>query len=199
MIDPLEMTQVRKNNDIYEEKYIMKNSIYTEKTVGLFLVVILSFIFTFRFEYSALAALPAIVSLFPILWKKNGELTPSGYKRMNQTSLIMYAISFAISLVMLVLVLIYRGKVEITLLCAALISVANEAMLLMVFVPFVYCHCTVNKVICWVLYALLAVVIGCFSTICLTDSIIQGICAVVICPLAVIGAIIQYRHFVKRC
>lgn len=48
----------------------MNNKHSSDKSVGIFLLTVLSFIFVFKYEYVAVAVWPAVVSQFPVLWKK---------------------------------------------------------------------------------------------------------------------------------
>ena len=177
-----------------------KKKLSTERIAGIFLLIVFSWILSFQFEYAALAIWPAIVAQFSVLWRNDVEPTLDGYKRMNKTSLITYGYSFAINLLVFSLVLIYRGDVNIgSLLTAVLASVAYEAILLTVLIPFVLTHSDEKRWISWALYGILSAILGSLSEIWLSASILQGIFDVVVCPLIIIGSIIYYKHFSKQC
>ena len=176
----------------------MDNKHSSDKFVGIFLLTVLSFIFIYKYEYIALVVWPAVVSQFPVLWKKDIEPSPNGYKQINKTSVVTYVVSFVISVLMLFLVVLYRDNFNSSLIIVAILaSLAHEAIMLTILIPFVYDHRTDKKTISWGLYGLLALIFRSLSAMWLSESPIEGVFVCIIFPLIIIGSIIRYKIFLK--
>ena len=176
----------------------MRNRHTSDRFVGVFLLVVLSFVFIYKYEYIALAVWPAVVSQFPVLWKKETESSPNGYKQISKTSVVTYGVSFAISVLMIIWVVLCRDNFNSSLITMAiLVSLAHEAIMLTILIPFVYDHRTDKRAISWGLYGLLAVIFRSLSAIWLTEAPVQRVFALIIFPLIIIGSIIRYNIFLK--
>ena len=66
-------------------------------------------------------------------------------------------------------------------------------------IPFVYEHRTDKKAISWGLYGLLAVIFRSLSAVWLSETPVQGVFTLIIFPLIIIGSIILYKIFSKKC
>lgn len=163
---------------------------FTEKMVGYFLLIILLLVGVYKFDYIAIAILPALLAPFPVLWYQDSNLSFDNLKKMDKKALVTYGIALAGSLIILAILIIIFGEIDGSWpkVCWALaISLVNMLFVWAYVIPFVCYHGGKSKYINWMIYWVVSLAICLIAKIYNKNDLLR--IYIILFPLAIFVSI----------